>query len=293
VLDALGVGESSSMTGSSSSPADRQRGLVKIDTSVAHAARIYDYLLGGTSNFEVDREAAHRQTEAIGGLEAARAMVRTNRDFLVRAVGYMVHELGIRQFLDIGTGIPNADNVHGVAQRAAPESRIVYVDNDPVVLAHAHALLKTTSQGATAFIDGDLRQPDDILRQAAATLDFDRPVGVMLLGVLHFLLDEDEPYGVVVRLMEAVVPGSALVVSHLASDIQPEAMAELNERSKERVEEVIELRSHVQVSAFFNGLEIVDPGVVPVDQWRPPNGSVPLSGPDATPIYGAAACKRR
>jgi S-adenosyl methyltransferase len=281
------------VTGPPSSPADRQRGLVKIDTSVAHAARIYDYLLGGTSNFAVDREAAHRQTEAIGGLEPARAMVRANRDFLVRAVRFMVHELGVRQFLDIGTGIPNADNVHGVAQQAAPESRIVYVDNDPVVLAHAHALLKSTPQGATAFIDGDLREPDDILRQAAETLDFSQPVGVMLLGVLHFLLDGDDPYGVVVRLLDAVVPGSALVVSHLASDIQPEAMAELNERAKERVEEAVELRSHVQVSAFFNGVEIVEPGVVPVDRWRPPNGSVPLPGELTTPIYGAVARKRR
>jgi S-adenosyl methyltransferase len=276
-----------------SSPTSRGQGHVEIDTTVAHAARVYDYLLGGTSNFAVDREAAHRQTEAIGGLEPARAMVRVNRDFLVRVVRYLVHEAGIRQFLDVGTGMPNADNVHGVAQDAAPESRIVYVDNDPVVLAHAHALLKSTPEGATDFLQADLRDPDDILQRAAATLDLTRPVGVMLVGVLHFLLDDhDDPYGIVGRLLDAVVPGSAMVVSHLASDIQPEAMAELTRRANSRVQEAVELRCQEQVTKFFDGLTIVEPGVVPVDQWRPLDGAAPPPGATATPIHGAVGLLR-
>jgi hypothetical protein len=270
-----------------SSPTSRGRGHVEIDTTVAHAARVYDYLLGGTSNFAVDREAAHRQTEAIGGLEPARAMVRVNRDFLVRVVRYLVHEQGIRQFLDVGTGMPNADNVHGVAQQAAPEARIVYVDNDPVVLAHAHALLKSTPEGATDFLQADLRDPGDILERAAATLDFTRPVGVMLVGILHFLLDDDDPYGIVGRLVDAVVPGSAVVVSHLASDVQPEAMAELTRRANSRVQETVELRCREQVTKFFDGLTIVEPGIVPVDQWRPLDGAAPPPDAPATPIHGA------
>jgi hypothetical protein len=273
------------------SPTGPDRAAFEIDTSVAHAARVYDYLLGGTSNFEVDRAAARRQTEAIGGLDNARAQVRANRDFLARSVAYLVGEVGIRQFLDVGTGIPNHDNVHGVAQRIAPEARVVYVDNDPVVLAHARDLLKGSQEGVTAYLAGDLRQPGDILRRAATTLDLSAPVGLMLVGVLHFLLDSDDPYGVVATMLEAVPPGSYLVVSHLASDIQAEAMAELAERANAQVRETAVLRSRDEVARFFDGLDVLDPGVVPVDQWRPPEGATVPSGPDATPIYGAVARK--
>jgi hypothetical protein len=276
-----------------SSPASRGRGLVEIDNTAAHAARVYDYLLGGITNFAVDREAAHRQTEAIGGLGPARAMVRANRDFLARVVRHLVLERGIRQLLDIGTGIPNQDNVHRVAQEAEPSARIVYVDNDPVVLAHAHDLLRSTPEGATAFVDGDLRRPEDVLRQARATLDLSEPVGVLLLGVLHFLLDDDDPYGVVDRLMAAVPPGSALAVSHLASDIQPEAMAELTERANSRVQETVVLRDRAQVTRFFDGLEILEPGVVPVDRWRPPEGTAAPAEHLATPIHGGVGLKLR
>jgi hypothetical protein len=273
------------------SPNSRSRGLVEIDTSVAHAARVYDYLLGGVTHFAVDREAAHRQTEAIGGLGPARAMVRANREFLVRVVRHLVLDHGILQFLDIGTGIPNEDNVHRVAQDADPAARIVYVDNDPVVLSHAHDLLRSTPEGATAFIDGDLRRPGDILHRARDTLDYSQPVAVLLLGILHFLLDEDDPYGVVARLLDAVPPGSALVVSHLASDIQAEAMAELTERANSRVEETAVLRDRAQVTRFFDGLELLPPGVVPVDAWRPPEGSAPPPDDLATPIHGGVALK--
>jgi hypothetical protein len=273
------------------SPTGPDRTSVEIDTSVAHAARVYDYLLGGTSNFEVDRTAARRQTQAIGGIDNARAQVRANRDFLARAVRYLAAEMGVRQFLDIGTGIPNHDNVHGVAQQVAPESRTVYVDNDPVVLAHARELLTGTPEGATAYLAGDLREPGDILRRASATLSFAEPVGLMLVGVLHFLLDDDDPYGVVAHLLDAVPPGSFMVVSHLASDIQAEAMAELAKRANAQVRETAELRSHPEVARFFDGLELLDPGVVPVDQWRPPADTTPPSGPDATPIYGAIGRK--
>ena len=258
-----------------------------IDTSVAHPSRIYDYLLGGANNFAVDQEAALRGSDAVGGIEAARAQVRAQRRFLGRAVRYLAADAGVRQFLDIGTGIPNADNVHRVAQEAAPESRIVYVDNDPVVLAHAHSLLESTPTGATAYIDGDLLDPEPILGQAAATLDFTKPVAVLLVGILHLIHDDDDPYGIVTRLLEAVPSGSYLAISHMAKDIEPEAMAELVDRMSQTTRATWTVRTHADVSRFFNGLALVDPGIVPLDHWQNPH---PDSGP-VIPGYGAVAQK--
>jgi hypothetical protein len=192
---------------------------VEINKNVPHMARVYDYMLGGTNNFAVDRELAVHATEALGGIEVVRGDVRANRKFLVDAVRWLALEAGVRQFLDVGTGIPNADNVHGVAQRAAADSRVVYVDYDPVVLAHAHELLKSTPQGATDFIYGDLRDPDHIVDRAGATLDFDQPVALMLVGIFHYVLDREDPYGIMRRLLDAVPSGSFLAVSHLAKDI--------------------------------------------------------------------------
>lgn len=264
--------------------------LAEIDSTVAHPARVYDYLLGGKDHFEVDKEAAVHATAAFGGgIDTARFIVRANRDFLGRAVRYLATEAGMRQFLDIGTGIPNADNVHAVALEAAPTSRIVYVDYDPIVLAHAHALLESTG-GTTAYIHGDLREPEPILEGAAATLDFSQPVAVVLIGVLHFLRDSDDPHGIVARIVEALAPGSYLALGHLASDINPEEMSALAERYDESVDEAMVVRSHAEVTRFFDGMELVDPGVVPLDQWRPTDPAAATSG-FVLPAYGAVARK--
>ena len=244
----------------------------KLDTTVPHPARVYDYWLGGKDNYAADREAA----------EAAIAVnpfivpgVRTNRDFLGRAVRYLAGEPRIRQFLDIGTGIPSADNTHEVAQAAVPESRVVYVDNDPIVLLHARELLTSTGEGATAYIQADLHDRAHILGEAAATLDFGQPVAVMLLAILQFIPDTADPAGIVAGLMDAVVPGSYLVISHPASDIQAEAMAKmargLNQR--QRGSEQVRFRTEAEVLRFFGGLDLVEPGLVQPHRWRPGPGT--------------------
>ena len=260
-----------------------------IDRHVPHASRIYDYLLGGTDHFPVDREAVERSAVAYpGGLPSLRKQVRANRDFLVRAVTYLVEEAGIRQFLDIGTGVPNRDNVHAVAQALAPDARIVYVDNDPTVLAHARTLLTSTPDGATAYIDGDLRHPDKIVREARETLDFDQPIAVMLVAVLHFIENEDRPGHIVRRLLDAVPSGSHLAVSHLTADIaeHTEEITGYVRRLNEVSRETFVLRSHADITPFFGGLDLVDPGLVPLREWRP--GRLDL---DSSPIYGAVARK--
>jgi hypothetical protein len=250
----------------------------EIDTTVAHPARVYDYWLGGTSNFAADREAAERVLAVTPGL---RFRVRANRAFLARAVRFLAADRGIRQFLDIGTGIPTANNTHEVAQGIAAESRVVYVDNDPIVLAHARELLTSTAEGATAYLEADLREPDVILAAATRTLDFGRPVALMLLGVLHLVPDSTDPYQIVARLMAALVPGSYLVISHPAIDIGP-GQAEAQRRYNERVATPQTLRSHAEVARFFQDLELVPPGLVYVHTWRPDPG-------DQTPAETASA----
>ena len=240
------------------------RDLPKIDTTKAHPARIYDAWLGGKGNFAADREAAELALQAYPALAEA---IQSNRAFLGRAVRFLVGA-GVRQFLDIGTGLPAADNTHEVAQREAPDSRIVYVDNDPIVLRHAQALLTSTPEGACDYIQADLSAPETILADAARTLDFDRPVALMLLAVLQFALDEQDPYGLVSRLTAALPPGSYLVISHPTDDFNPnrgESMTVYNERS---VEQAV-VRDKAQTARFFDGLDLLDPGVVPVAEWRP------------------------
>jgi SAM-dependent methyltransferase len=246
----------------------------EIDTSVAHASRVYDYFLGGTTNFEVDRGAAGFLADAIGGLDVACAHVRGNRAFLVRAVRRLVGE-GIRQFLDIGTGVPNDTNTLAVAQGAAPEARVVCVDNDPVVLAHAHQLVQSTPQGAAAFVDADLRDPQRILDRAAETLDFTQPVGLVLVSMVHALGDHPDRYGLVSRLVDALAPGSYLVMSHLASDITPAETEEAIRRLNERAAEVYVLASAEEFARYFDGLELIEPGITRADQWDQdePDGS--------------------
>jgi trans-aconitate methyltransferase len=197
------------------------------------------------------------------------ASVRNTRAFLGRTVRFLAQERGIRQFLDVGTGIPTAANTHEVAQRVAPESRIVYVDNDPMVLAHARALLTSTDGGKCSYIDADIRDPDKILADAAEVIDFTRPVAVVLMAVLQFVPDVDDPYGLVRRLMAVVPGGSYLVISHPAADLQAAAMAGMATRLNQLMAQQVKPRSKAEVTAFFDGLDLVEPGVIRCPEWRP------------------------
>jgi len=240
----------------------------KIDTSVPHVARVYDYWLGGKNNYAVDREAGD---EAIRAYPDMRSSVRANRAFLRRSVRYLAKEAGIRQFLDIGTGLPSANNTHEVAQTAAPQSRIVYVDNDPIVLAHARALLTSDPQGATGYLDADARDPGTILTGAADLLDFSEPVAAMLIAILQLISDDDVPYQLVAELIAAIPSGSFLAVTHVAGDMgrmTPGAL-EAARRLSELLPQRVNPRSQAQVTRFFDGLELIEPGVVPIQQWRP------------------------
>ncbi len=257
-----------------------------IDTSVPHIARIYDYWLGGKDNFAADRRVAEQVLEVAPGVVEN---VRANRAFLGRVVRHLAGQEGIRQFLDIGTGVPAADNTHEVAQAVAPECRVVYVDNDPIVLAHARALL-TSRTGTTAYIDADIREPGKILAEAAKTLDFGQPVAVIMLAVLHVIGDEDDPYGIVARMMEALPPGSFLTISHGARDIDTEVMADVAGRLKTLMPagQKPAFRDRAEVVRFFSGLELLEPGVVPVPEWRPSAG-VAVAG--QIPMWGGVARK--
>jgi S-adenosyl methyltransferase len=253
------AGESREMMANGSPP-------LPFDTSVAHIARVYNYWLGGKDNFAADRAAGEQAIRAFPeiGLSA-----RSNRAFLARAVRFLAGECEIRQFLDIGTGIPAANNTHEVAQSAAPAARIVYVDNDPVVLTHARALLTSDPAGATDYIDADLRDPRGILARAAPLLDFSRPVAVMLMAVLQHLDDEDDPYQVVETLLEPLPPGSYLALSHPARDINAEAMARMAETLNKMMAEKVTFRDNAGVARFFDGLELAEPGMVQASKWRP------------------------
>jgi hypothetical protein len=246
--------------------AERESAPPAFDSETAHIARVQDYWLGGKDHFQADREAGDEAVEAFPGLVAS---VRNTRAFLARSVRYLAREAGIRQFLDIGTGIPAANNTHEVAQSVAPECRIVYTDHDPAVLAHARALLTSHPEGATAYLDADLRDPDKILAEAAATIDFSQPVALMLVAILHCIPDADDPYGIVNRLREAVPPGSYLVISHPANDIQAEQMGAMAKSLNRVMAQKVTPRSYADVSRFFAGLELVEPGIVRASEWRP------------------------
>jgi hypothetical protein len=259
----------------------------KIDTSVPHVARVYDYWLGGKNNYAVDREAGD---EAIRAYPDMRSSVRANRAFLRRSVRYLAEEAGIRQFLDVGTGLPSANNTHEVAQAAAPESRIVYVDNDPIVLAHARALLTSDPQGATGYLDADARATGTILAGAAELLDFSEPVAVMLIAILQLITDDDDPYRLVAELTAAVPSGSFLAITHVAGDMgrmTPGAL-EAARRLSELLPQRVNPRSQAQVTRFFDGLELIEPGVVPIQQWRPASDDE-AAAPAA--LWGGAARK--
>jgi SAM-dependent methyltransferase len=269
------------MTDLTDSPTGPHKEGAEIDTTVAHAGRVYDYLLGGVDNFAIDREVCEQAFAAYpGGFEAARIDVRANRAFLGRAVRHLAGEVGIRQFLDIGTGIPNADNTHAVAREAAPDSRIVYVDNDPIVLAHAHQLLRATPEAV--YLKEDFRNPQGVLQKAADTLDLSQPVALMLVAILHLIKDEDDPYGIVAQLVDALAPGSYLVISHLTDGL-PTAMTEVANRLNATMLEAMVLRGHAEVSRFFDGTELMAPGVVQLVQWEPHETDPKEPGP--TPVF--------
>jgi len=247
-----------------------------VDFSRPHTARMYDYLLDGKDNFAIDRETMEAGLRSWPG---ARVYARENRKFLARAVEYLVQEAGIRQFLDIGTGLPSGNNVHEVAQRAAPDSRVIYVDNDPLVLVHARALLASRPEGRTAYIDADLRDPEKILAHPALrdALDLGQPVALMLVAILHFIPDSDDPGAIVATLMSALPPGSYLVSSHVTAELDPEGV-----HGMEQAYRAGGLWAGARTAAdfgrmFFTGLELVPPGLVPIADWRPTGDESPLA----------------
>jgi hypothetical protein len=257
---------------------------VKIDESIPHSARLWNYWLGGKDNFTADREAGDQVLAIVPQLvESARA----DRQFLGRTVRYLTAERGVRQFLDIGTGIPTANNTHEVAQAAAPDARIVYADNDPMVLVHARALLTSTPEGATDYIDADVRSPETILQTAARTLDFSRPVAIMLLGIVNFIVDDAEAHTIVDRLIDAVPSGSFLVMSHPTLGPEPEAAQRALDLWNNTGAAQMTLRTPQQLAEFFERLELVEPGVVSCSHWHPDFEDLP----DEVLHYGAVGRK--
>jgi hypothetical protein len=236
---------------------------------VPHSARIWNYWLGGKDNYAVDRAAGDQFLAAFPDIAV---IARATRAFMGRAVRYLAGEAGVRQFLDIGTGLPSADSTHEIAQSVAPESRIVYVDNDPVVLAHAHALLKSCAQGTTDYIDADLRDPETILDEAARTLDFGQPVAVLLLGILGHVTDDGQAHSIVRRLMDAVPSGSYLVLSDGTNVIKGDQGQAAQDDYNDSGAEPYCLRSPEQIAGFFDRLDLVAPGVVSVSRWQAPGG---------------------
>jgi hypothetical protein len=237
-----------------------------------NVARIYDALLGGKDNFEADRKVA---MDVIRVRPQVVAGVRANRAFLARVVRYLAADCGVRQFLDIGIGLPALDSTHEVAQQVDPACRVCYVDNDPVVLTHARALLTCTAPGSCDYVDADVRDGAAILAGAARTLDVTQPVAVLLLGILHFVPDADDPVAVVAKLAGGLAPGSFVALSHLTADFAPEQVTDAVTLYNTQASVPVTPRTHAQVSGLFGGLRLVAPGVVPVTEWRPPVAGLP------------------
>ncbi|MFE6686326.1 SAM-dependent methyltransferase [Streptomyces sp. NPDC057743] len=264
---------------------------VELHTDRPHAARVYDVLLGGKTNYPADREAAER---TLAALPFAATIARQNRGFMHRAVRHLSAEAGIQQFLDIGTGIPTPPNLHEIVQVGAPESRVVYADNDPIVLAHSRALHTSHPQGRTAYIQADLTRPGEILRNETLqrTLDLSQPVALTLIAVLHWLPPECDPYAVVGELMDAFAPGSYLALTYVTGDFEPEALQEVSDNFESRGSHV-NARSKGEVLRFFDGLELVEPGLTLVHRWRPDPmelGAITWSDADV-PLYAGLGRK--
>ncbi|GII64670.1 hypothetical protein Skr01_47550 [Sphaerisporangium krabiense] len=262
---------------------------VNLRTNVPHSARVYDYLLGGKDNFEADRTAAEDVIKIAPYMPTS---VRANRDFMVRVTRYLAAERGVDQFIDIGTGLPTSPNLHQVAQEADPAARVIYVDNDPLVLVHARALLTSTPEGRTRYIQADLNDPDAIIDspEVRETFDFSRPVALCLIAVVHFIHDEDEVRSIIERLMKPLPAGSFLTLSTIALDSAPgklvsEAVAQYNRRGI-----MSKARTRAQIEEFFTGFELIEPGVVPVHRWRPDDRAL-LVRDSMVSMYGGLAVK--
>ncbi|MEV6397684.1 SAM-dependent methyltransferase [Streptomyces sp. NPDC051907] len=260
----------------------------RIDTSKPHPARVYDWFLGGKDNYPVDEELGRH----IMSIDArAKHVAQTNRWFMQRVTRWLAGEAGLRQYLDVGTGIPTEPNLHQIAQAAAPESRIVYTDNDPIVLTHAEALLRSSPEGVTDYIQADVRDPDRILGQARKILDFEQPIALSLVALLHFVGDEDEPYALVRRLVDALPSGSYLVVSQLTADFDPLAV----QRGVDMYAAggvTLAPRAYAEMERFFEGLELTAPGIVQLTQWHPELRVGEVSdGDEAVSLYAGVARK--
>ncbi|MCD7437033.1 SAM-dependent methyltransferase [Streptomyces lincolnensis] len=259
-----------------SDPTAAARADARIDTSKPHSARFWNYFVGGKDHYEVDQRIGDEIKEIFPGLVD---VALTSRHFLGRAVRHLAGEQGVRQFLDVGTGLPTADNTHEVAQRVAPDARIVYVDNDPVVLAHAHALLTSSREGRTAYLDADLYEPEAVLEAAAGTLDLSRPVALMILNTLGHVADHAQARDLVSRLMAGLPSGSYLVISD--STATSEGMIAASEAYNKSGAVPYYVRSVAEIAAFFDGLDLLDPGVVRVPEWRPDSDTTAPAGVDA------------
>jgi hypothetical protein len=263
---------------------------VEIDTSRPHPARLYDYYLGGKDNYAADREAGD---QVLAAVPEVRDMARQNRAFLQRAVRFLVGEAGIRQILDIGTGIPTAGNVHEIAGPIAPGTRVVYVDNDTIVHVHSNALL--TGSGTTSVVLGDLREPAAILAhpKVQRMIDFGQPMALMLLAILHFIKDDEDPAGIVTTLRDALPDGSYLVISHGSSDFHKPETIDKAASAYQRATAPLVLRSHAEIATFFDGFDLIEPGLVQLPLWRP-DGSHPVADKDLSKIamYGGVGQRR-
>ena len=267
---------------------DRDTAASGLDTTVAHNARVWNYWLGGKDNFAVDRQVGDQVRDMFPVISD---VARADRQFLARAVGFLAGEAGIRQFLDIGTGLPTANNTHEVAQAIAPDSRIVYVDNDPLVLVHARALLVSSALGSTDYISADVHDPDKIVPEAARTLDFGQPVAVMMLGILNFVMDTDDAQAIVHRLMDAVPVGSYLALTHPTTELGGQANVAAMAFWNEHAAPPIRARTGSEIARFFDGLDLLDPGLVSCSQWRPETSDAPVPQYGTVPQYGAVARK--
>lgn len=281
------------MTEIESTATNEERAPAGVDPAIPHVPRILDYLLGGTAHFASDRAVAEQAFAAwpgeVGGVDGVRVDIREARDSLRRIVGYLAGTAGIRQFLDFASGLPTMGNTHLAARAAAPGCRTVYVDNDPRVVTHAQHLLESEADNKTIFLEGDFRTPQDVLLRAAAALDFTQPVAIVLYGMLHFLDDSEGPHKILDELLAAVPSGSYVAVSHFAKDDEDTAMnATLDAMDKQMGERVVR-RTRTEVEKFFDGMDIVEPGVVETYQWRPAPGA---DGPKPLPMWVGLARKR-
>jgi S-adenosyl methyltransferase len=268
---------------------------IEIDTTVADPARVHNFLAGGDGHFAVDREAVNQAATILpGGLDTAQRAVRSIVGFQSRVVRYVATEAGIRQFMKLGTAVPVVEDVHEVAHAVAPDARVVYVGNDPLALAHAHSLRRVRPEGSTAYVHASLTDTEAVVRQASATLDFARPVALLLPATLNFVPDDRDPYGIVARLVDAVPSGSYLALTHTSHEIRSERMLEAAERFSKLLGPQYVVRPRDQIARFFDGLDLVEPGLVQLDKWRPDPAEEP-DEPDEdrrpAPIFGGVARK--